>query len=158
MTPPALAAPRELVIFVGLQASGKSTFYRQHFAQTHVLVSKDLLRNNRRPDRRQRVLIEEALKQGRSVVVDNTNPALTDREPLIEIARRLGARVVGYYFVSKVGECIIRNRQREGRACVPRVALFATKKRLVPPQYSEGFGQLYAVRIAGEGRFTIEPL
>jgi hypothetical protein len=27
-----------------LQASGKSTFYKQRFAATHALVSKDLLR------------------------------------------------------------------------------------------------------------------
>jgi len=47
----------ELVILVGLQASGKSTFYRRHLSGTHVLVSKDLLRNNRRPARRQVQLI-----------------------------------------------------------------------------------------------------
>ena len=39
----------ELVIFVGLQASGKSTFFRERFATTHELVSKDLLRNNKNP-------------------------------------------------------------------------------------------------------------
>jgi len=33
----------ELVIFIGLQATGKSTFYRARFAATHVLVSKDLM-------------------------------------------------------------------------------------------------------------------
>ena len=32
----------ELVIFVGLQASGKSTWYRSHYAVTHEHVSKDL--------------------------------------------------------------------------------------------------------------------
>ncbi len=41
-----------MAILVGLQASGKSTFYRRHLAGTHALVSKDRLRNNRRPARR----------------------------------------------------------------------------------------------------------
>jgi predicted kinase len=44
----------ELAILVGLQASGKSSFYRARFAATHELVSKDLLRNNSKPERRQR--------------------------------------------------------------------------------------------------------
>jgi hypothetical protein len=36
---------------------------------------QDLMRDNRRPARRQRELIERAFSDGRSVVVDNTNPA-----------------------------------------------------------------------------------
>jgi hypothetical protein len=59
----------EVIVFVGLQGAGKSTFYAQRFAATHVLVSKDRLRTNRRPERRQRRLIAEALAAGRSVVV-----------------------------------------------------------------------------------------
>ena len=64
----------ELVIMIGLQASGKTTFARSRFGETYRYVSKDLLKNNGRPARRQRQLIEEALQQGLSVVVDNTNP------------------------------------------------------------------------------------
>ena len=48
----------EVVVFVGLQGSGKSTFYRTFYASTHVLVSKDRFRNNRKPQRRQMQLIE----------------------------------------------------------------------------------------------------
>lgn len=44
----------ELIIFVGLQASGKSSFYRARFAANHEHVSKDLLRNNSQPERRPR--------------------------------------------------------------------------------------------------------
>ena len=56
----AQSAP-ELVIFVGLQASGKSSFFQEWFAATHEHVSKDLLRNNKNPTRRQAQLIEAAL-------------------------------------------------------------------------------------------------
>jgi len=31
----------ELVVFTGLQASGKTSFYRHHLADTHAHVSKD---------------------------------------------------------------------------------------------------------------------
>ncbi len=51
----------ELVIFTGLPGSGKSTYYREHFAATHVHVSKDLMPNVRARDERQWREIEAAL-------------------------------------------------------------------------------------------------
>ena len=67
----------ELILFVGLQAAGKSTFYRAYFEPPgeYAYVSKDRLRNNPRPERRQQALLIEALAAGRSVVV--RNPSLT---------------------------------------------------------------------------------
>ena len=145
----------ELVLFVGLQGSGKSSFYRARFATTHEWVSKDRFPNNRNPARRQRQLIEEALSAGRSVVVDNTNPTVQERAELIALARSLGASVVGYYFESRVADCLERNRQREGKARVPDLALYATRKRLCRPSPAEGFDRLSYVRLLGEGRFEV---
>ena len=139
----------ELVIFVGLQASGKSTFFRERFAATHEHVSKDLFPNNRNRNRRQTRLIVAALESERSVVVDNTNPMPSDREPLVEIAREFGAGIVGYYFESGVRECLARNARREGTSRVPDVAVYATAKRLVPPSRVEGFDELFCVRPSG---------
>jgi predicted kinase len=51
----------EVVILIGLQASGKSTFAQQHFATSHDYVSKDRQSNNGRPGRRQTQLITAAL-------------------------------------------------------------------------------------------------
>jgi predicted kinase len=139
----------ELIVFVGLQASGKSTFFRERFAATHEHVSKDLFRNNRNRNRRQGDLVEAALRSGRPVVVDNTNPGVEDRRPLVELGRRFGAKIVGYHFESGVRECLARNARREGKARVPDVAIFATAKRLVPPSREEGFDELYRVRPDG---------
>jgi predicted kinase len=138
---------RDLVVFVGLQASGKSAFFRERFAATHEHVSKDLFRNNKDPNRRQAQLIEAALRAGSSVVVDNTNPTVEDRRALIELGRRFGARIVGHYFDSTVRQCTERNRLRAGKARVPDVAIYATAKKLVPPSYSEGFDRLFRVRL-----------
>src|SRR5207302_5314457 len=134
--------PPELVLFVGLQGAGKSSFYRARFADTHDWVSKDRFPNNRNPARRQRQLIEEALGAGRSVVVDNTNPTKEDRAELIALARSFGGTVAGYYFESRLADCLERNRQREGKARVPDLALYATRKRLCLPSLAEGFDRL----------------
>ena len=147
----------DLVIFVGLQASGKSTFFRERLSATHAHVSKDLLRNNKSPKRRQTQLIEAALEQGSSVVVDNTNPTIEDRLTLIELGRKFGARTIGYYFESEVRRCVGRNRRRTGKERVPDVAIFATAKRLVAPSYSEGFDELFRVRITDGSAFAVHP-
>ena len=139
----------ELVIFIGLQASGKSTFFRGRFAATHELISKDLFPNNRNRNRRKEELIEAALSAGRPVVVDNTNPTVEDRRTLVRQGREYGAKIVGYYFESTARECIERNRLRAGKAKVPDVAIYATAKKLVPPSYSECFDELFRVRLTG---------
>ncbi len=145
----------ELVILVGLQATGKTAFYRERFAATHALVSKDRFPNARRPQVRQMRLLDEALQAGRSVVVDNTNATRESRAPLIAAARARSATVVGYYFESKVQESLERNRGREGKSRVPDVAIYSTIKALERPALNEGFDCLFHVRLAGEGRFEV---
>ncbi len=149
----------ECVILIGLPASGKSTFFRERFAGTHDHVSKDLLRNTRQPQRRQDQLIAASLASGRSVVVDNTNPSAAVRAPLIALARKHGAEVTGYFFVTEAGDAQRRNRAREGRERVPDVAIFTVRKRLEPPTMAEGFDRLFSVRVNEVDRtFDVEPM
>jgi predicted kinase len=123
----------EILLFVGLQASGKTSFYRAHFAATHAHVSRDNFPNSRNPSRRQLVLIEEALRAGRPVVLDNTNPTPEDRAPVLALARTLGVPVVGYFFESQLADCKARNQGRQGIARVPDVALHATASGWTAP-------------------------
>ena len=145
----------EVIILMGLQASGKSTFFRTHFALTHAHVSKDLLRNNRKPARRQHQLIEEALRAGRSVVVDNTSATREEREPLIALGHCYGATVIGYYFEVQLRQSLERNRSRQDKARVPEIAIFTTLKRLVRPSFEEGFDRLFSVRPLGDQTFEV---
>jgi predicted kinase len=148
----------ECVIFVGLPASGKTTFHQRRFAGTHQHISKDLWPTAANKDRRQAELIRHALSNGLSVVIDNTNPGRADRAALIAIARQYGARVVGYYFTATTREAVGRNRGREGKARVPDVAIFARAKRMVRPALEEGFHELYTVAIDPGGEFSVQPM
>jgi len=135
----------DLVIFVGLPGSGKSTYYFAHLASTHAQVSKDLMPTARRRDDRQAVAVEKALAAGQSVVVDNTSPSRAVRAPLIALGRRHGARIIAYYFDCSVRTALMRNRQREGKGRVPDVAIFVTQKKLQPPALDEGFDEVRVI-------------
>jgi predicted kinase len=148
----------ECVLLIGLPAAGKTTFYRERFAGTHDHVSKDLLQRKRRPARVQEELIADALSNGRSVVIDNTNASVLVRAPLITAAHTHGASVSGYYFPTDAADALRRNRARQGRERVPDVAIFAIRKQLEPPSYAEGFDRLFIVRLTEPARiFEVEP-
>ena len=134
----------ELAILIGVPGCGKSSYQRAKLSG-HVLVSKDLMPNARDRDSRQLRLIEQALQKGRDVVVDNINPSRAVRAPLIALGRKHGARVVAYYFPVDIAVAIARNEQREGRARVPKVAIFTARKRMEPPATDEGFDDIITV-------------
>jgi predicted kinase len=71
----------EAVIFIGIQGSGKSTFYRQRFFDTHVRLSLDMLKTRYR----QRMLIEACVAARQRFVVDNTNVLAEERAEYIRL-------------------------------------------------------------------------
>jgi predicted kinase len=147
---PTNAVRPQLVLFIGLPGSGKSTYYERHLASTHLLVSKDKMPNNRRPEARQQLLVREALLAGKSVVVDNTNPSVQSRAALLDIGRSAGAELIAFFFDVPMAVCIERNRKRTGKAKVPDVAIYVTAAKLRAPEAEEGFDRVHVVNAAGE--------
>jgi predicted kinase len=145
----------ELIILIGLQASGKSAFRRAHFAKTHLCISKDDFPKAKKRNLRQNRMLEEAFRQGLSVIVDNTNPSIEERAELIALARTFQTKVTGYYFESLVADCLKRNSKRQDAARVPDVAIFSTIKKLQRPAYNEGFDKLFFVRLRDDLNFEI---
>lgn len=139
----------ELVIFVGLQASGKSSFYREAFFATHVRISLDLVRTRHRESR----LLAVCLETGQPCVIDNTNPSCAERIRYIAAAKAARYSVAGYYFQSKIDECLVRNQQRPEP--VPDVGVLSTAKKLEIPTLDEGFDSLKYVRLTERG-FVVE--
>ena len=142
---------KTVVILMGLQGSGKSTFYRMHLSEDFVRVNLDTLKTRYQ----EKLLIEECLNLQKSFAVDNTNPMRADRERYISVAKEHGYRIVGYFMESKIKDCMQRNAQREGAARVPEKAIAATSNKLEIPSYDEGFDELYFVKNDGT-TMTIE--
>ncbi len=90
----------EAVIFIGIQGSGKSSFFRERFFDTHVRINLDMLRTRRREE----LLVAACLEAGQSFVIDNTNPLPSDRARYVGRARAAGFRTVAYFFESSLQE------------------------------------------------------
>lgn len=139
----------EAVVFIGLQGSGKSSFYKERFFSTHVRISLDLLRTRNR----ERQFLTVCLETKQPFVIDNTNPGRQDRAKYIEAAREAQYAVIGYYFRSKVDECLARNQERT--EIVPMAGILSTARKLELPRLDEGFDNLRYVRLTESG-FVVE--
>ncbi len=144
----------EAVVFCGIQASGKSTFYRERFFTTHVRVSLDLLRTRHR----EAAFLRTCLETRQRFVVDATNPTAAERARYVVPALEAGFTVVAYLFEVTSAEALARNARREGRERVVPKGVLGTRKRLEPPRAQEGFSALHRVRAAPGGGFEVQTL
>jgi predicted kinase len=141
----------QLVLFCGIQATGKSTFYQQRFFHSHVRLSLDLLRTRHREQR----LLQACLETQMQCVIDNTNPTRAERATYIESARAARFEVVGYFFESIASQAVVRNQQRPLERQIPERGIRGTRNRLEFPTRAEGFDQLYYVRTLGNQEFEV---
>ena len=141
----------EMILFIGAQGVGKSTFFHENFRDTHLRINLDMLRTRHR----EQGLIEACLAFKQRFVVDNTNPTVEDRARYIAMARAAGFSVHGYVFDAPYEDLLARNATRAGKARVPDAAIRATLKRTQAPTLAEGFDTLCRVAPQPDGTFTL---
>jgi predicted kinase len=142
----------EAVIFIGIQGSGKSSFYKKQFIDSHIRINLDMLKTRHR----EQIILQACLEAKQRFVIDNTNPTVEDRSRYIQLAKQNYFRVVGYYFPPDLEGCKRRNSQRHPQQIVPLVGVLATYKKLVIPTWEEGFDALYSVEIDRDRSFIIK--
>lgn len=140
----------ESIIFIGIQASGKTTFYKKHFFDTHIRISLDLLNTKNKQNR----FLQTCFDTQSKFVIDNTNPAINTRKEFIEKAKGYNYKVIGYYFSSEIEKSIERNKKRKGKKRIPEIGIKGTFNKLELPKLEEGFDELYYVKLI-DNKFKI---
>ena len=78
---------KQAIIFIGIQASGKTTFYKRMLSDgTYTHISLDILYTRNRENE----MLIGCLENGKSFVIDNTNPEISVREKYILKAKEYG--------------------------------------------------------------------
>ncbi|MDR0234922.1 ATP-binding protein [Acinetobacter sp.] len=144
----------QLILFTGVQASGKSTFYQHYFYHTHLRINLDMLKTRHREN----MIFEAALASKTKIVIDNTNMTRVDRARYIQRAKAVGFQVISYYFETDLDSTLQRNAQRSGKANIPEKGVKATFLKLEIPKISEGFDALFKVKLITNDGFAIQSL
>ena len=138
-----------LIVLMGLQASGKTTFFEQFLKDKgYVHINLDTLKTRHR----EILEITRCLDRGLCYATDNTNPTKEDRRRYIGSAKDKGYHIVGYFMQSRLASCLERNGRRDRQ--VPKKGILATFNKIEMPSLDEGFDELNFVSIE-DGEFRI---
>src|SRR5687767_9042098 len=125
----------EAIIFCGIQASGKSTFFQRHFFHTHMRLNLDMLKTRNR----EKIIMHACLAAQQPFVADNTNVSVAQRRYYAAFAEAAGFATTCYYFECEMNEAIARNASRAEAHRVPEVAILGTLGKMEVPSIKEGF-------------------
>jgi len=138
---------QEVVIMVGPPASGKSTFTKKYFEPAgYARVNRDTLKTPAKCKK----AAEEALTEGLSVVIDNTNPTADTRAEYIALAQDKGIPVRCFVMNTdaEVAEHLnyVRVRETKGEVRrIPEVAYRTYNKNFSLPDKTEGFTEVRTI-------------
>ena len=133
----------KMLIFIGIPASGKTSFYNQYFKNDYKHINLDTLKTRYQ----ETLAIQEGFKYKENLVIDNTNITKEERQKYILAGKENNYKIIGYYFKSSINECIERNEKRENK--IPRTAVANKFNHLELPDFNEGFDELFYVSIEG---------
>ena len=141
----------EAVLSIGIQGSGKTSLYRERFFDTHVRISRDMLKTRSR----EMMLVKACFAARQSFVLDDPNASKAHRAEIIPAAKAAGFRVVAYYFRTPLRTALARNKRRPTGQVIPVPGVLATFKRFQPPEWEEGFDEIHVVEPSGETEVSV---
>jgi len=130
----------EVVMFVGIPGCGKSTYFKENYALSHVRINQDSLKKASKMV----YLYGVCLKRGISCVLDNCNITAEYREIFIGHAKEAGFEVRCVFFDIPFEICYERNLKRLDP--VPDVGIKSKARDLEIPLITEGFKSVEYIR------------
>ena len=148
----------ELVILVGIPASGKSTYVKDNF-DGYYRVNLDSIhkmlepkeghnrRNNKIARTIESMVIEHKLECGESVVIDATNLYADSRQKYLDMADQHGAAKKAVCFEPNVARSVAWNKKRaeDGGRDVPQHVIEKMASKYQMPTLSQGYDEIVKV-------------
>lgn len=138
---------QEMIVFVGPPGAGKSTFWNNHLSD-YVRVNNDTLKTKEKCMK----VARQALSDGKSCVIDNTNPDPTTRARYTSIAEEAGVPCRAFYFNIDKPVSMHNNLQRKSNPArkhfskkVGDVIIHTFYKKCQVPTTSEGFSEVKTI-------------
>jgi len=125
----------EYVIMIGVVLSGKTTYRKRNFE--HEVIDLSMFGNIRKKELE---YVEKCLKEGKSIVVDDTNLTKKIRKLHIDLAKKYNAKIIGIFMNTSIG--LIKQRRRKRPDQMGMVVINKMLKELESPQKDEGFDEL----------------
>lgn len=146
----------QLVMMVGIPASGKSTWIRENCAEGWTWISPDAILEERyhyewTPERAAEAWAESfqaygaVLLAGGKVVWDATFVSPITRASVLHIAKGVGFSTTAVFMDADLEMCIARNIERD-REPVPENTIRRMHESLIPPSEEEGFDHVIHLR------------
>jgi bifunctional polynucleotide phosphatase/kinase len=132
---PSFKDDKELIVFVGMPGSGKSTFYHTNLKE-HIHIEQDKIGS------RPKLLkeLDKSLTTGKSIVIDSTNPIQENRLEYYEKAKKHNYNIkVIYFLVNGTGFNKLREKP------VPDIVYHIYFKKLEPPTIENTPGEIIYV-------------
>ena len=126
---------KEIIVFVGMPGSGKSTFYHTNL-KDHIHIEQDKIGS------RPKLLkeLDKSLTTGKSIVIDSTNPIQENRLEYYEKAKKYNYNIkVIYFLVNGTGFNKLREKP------VPDIVYHIYFKKLEPPTIENTPGEIIYV-------------
>lgn len=125
----------EYVLMIGVALSGKTSYIKANF--DHERIALSFFDNDRKKELK---YIEECLKEGKGVVIDDTNLTVAIRKQHIDLARKYNAKIRGIFMNTSRG--LLEKRQRSRRDPFPLTVIYKQLRELETPMVDEGFDEL----------------
>lgn len=140
---------KDLIIFVGLPGSGKSSYIRNNILNngkiSYQLINQDIVKNLDKCIK----LCEEYMKRDMSIIIDRTNPTKKDRELFISLAKKYNYTNIRCFKMKTTEELALHNNIYRNittsTSLVPILVYRIYNKNYEAPSHSEGFTKIYPI-------------
>ena len=134
-----------VIIFCGLSASGKTSFFRNHLKKlNYFYISRDEMKTMDKCHK----MCETQLKSKQNCVIDNTNVDLSGRKRWVEICHKYCAVPLLFHFDITVEQSLHNNKFRRVvgvNSPVTDLVIRSQNKNFIKPTLSEGFESIFKI-------------